>query len=127
MRPIYHLPESEREVMEMLWKFPQGIKQSALLECLNEAGKDWKRQTVNTFITRLEEKGLVRRENRIVWAAMSKEAFSNMEVEAVVEDVYGGIFSNLVLAFAKEKKLTKEDVEQLRRIMEAYQDGEVQA
>lgn len=125
MRPIYHLPESEREVMEMLWKFPQGIKQSALLECLNEAGKDWKRQTVNTFITRLEEKGLVRRENRIVWAAMSKEAFSNMEVEAVVEDVYGGIFSNLVLAFAKEKKLTKEDAEQLRRIMEAYQDGEV--
>lgn len=124
MRPIYHLPESEREVMEMLWKFPQGIKQSALLECLNEVGKDWKRQTVNTFITRLEEKGLVRRENRIVWAAMSKEAFSNLEVEDVVENVYGGMFSKLVLAFAKEKKLTKEDAEQLKRIMEAYQDGE---
>ncbi|MBP3543099.1 MAG: BlaI/MecI/CopY family transcriptional regulator [Lachnospiraceae bacterium] len=124
MRPIYHLPESEREVMEMLWKFPQGIKQSALLECLNEVGKDWKRQTVNTFITRLEEKGLVRRENRIVWAAMGKEAFSNLEVEDVVENVYGGMFSKLVLAFAKEKKLTKEDAEQLKRIMEAYQDGE---
>lgn len=125
MKPIYDIPESEREVMEMLWKFPQGIKQSALLERLNEAGKDWKRQTVNTFITRLEEKGLVRRESRTVWATMSKEDFSNLQVEDVVENVYGGMFSNLVLAFARDNKLTKEDAEQLKKIVEAYQDGEV--
>ena len=124
MKPIYNIPESEREVMEMLWKFPQGIKQSALLEHLNNAGRDWKRQTVNTFITRLEEKGLVRRENRTVWATMTKEEFSNLQVADVVENVYGGMFSNLVLAFAKNRKLTKEDAEQLKKIVEAYQDGE---
>lgn len=124
MKPIYNLPESEREVMEMLWKFPDGIKQSLLLEHLNNAGKDWKRQTVNTFITRLEEKGLVRRESRTVWANMSKEEFSNLQVQDVVENVYGGSFSNLVLAFAKDKKLTQEDAERLKRIVEAYQDGE---
>ena len=125
MRPIYHLPETEREVMEMLWKFPEGIKQSALLKCLNEAGKDWKRQTVNTFITRLEEKGLVRRENRIVWPGMSKEAFKNMEIEDAVEAVYGGLFSNMLMAFAKEKKLSAEDIAQLKKFVEAYQDEEV--
>ena len=124
MKPIYNIPESEREVMEMLWKFPQGIKQSTLLEHLNNAGKDWKRQTVNTFITRLEEKGLVRRENRVVWATMNREEFSNLQVQDVVENVYGGMFSNLVLAFAKNRKLTKEDAEQLKKIVEAYQDGE---
>ena len=125
MRPIYHLPETEREVMEMLWKFPEGIKQSTLLACLNEAGKDWKRQTVNTFITRLVEKGLVRRENRIVWPSMTKEAFKNLEIEDVVEEVYGGLFSNMLMAFAKEKKLSAEDVAQLKKLVEAYQNGEV--
>lgn len=125
MKPIYNLPESEREVMEMLWKFPDGIKQSLLLEHLNNAGKDWKRQTVNTFITRLEEKGLVRRESRTVWANMSKEEFSNLQVQDVVENVYGGLFSNLVLAFARDRKITKEDAKQLKKIVEAYQDGEV--
>ncbi len=109
----------------MLWDFPGGIKQSTLLEHMNNAGKDWKRQTLNTFITRLEDKGMVRREHRVVWTTMSREEFNNLQVEEVVTNVYGGLFSNLVLAFAKEKKLTQEDAEQLKKVVEAYQDGKV--
>ena len=92
-----------------------------LLEAVNAAGKDWKRQTLNTLVTRLMEKGLVNRENRHVCAAMDKQAYSNLQVEEVVREVYAGKLSNLVLAFAKDKKLTKEDAKELEKLLEAYE------
>lgn len=69
----------------------------------------------------MEEKGLVVREKRTVYPTMSKEEYSNMQIEEVVDSVYGGHFGNLALAFSKNKKLTKEDIEQLQKLVEEYQ------
>ena len=121
MKNKYSMSDAERDVMEVLWTFPEGVNQSMLLEAVNAAGKDWKRQTLNTLVTRLMEKGLVNRENRHVCAAMDKQAYSNLQVEEVVREVYAGKLSNLVLAFAKDKKLTKEDAKELEKLLEAYE------
>ena len=121
MRDKYSMSDAERDVMEVLWTFPEGVNQSMLLEAVNVAGKDWKRQTLNTLVTRLMEKGLVNRENRHVCAAMDKQVYSNLQVEEVVREVYDGKISNLVLAFAKDKKLTKEDAKELEKLLEAYE------
>ncbi len=121
MRDNYSMSDAERDVMEVLWTFPEGVNQSILLEAVNATGKDWKRQTLNTLVTRLMEKGLVNRENRHVCAAMDKQAYSNLRVEEVVREVYAGKISNLVLAFAKDKKLTKEDAKELEKLLEAYE------
>lgn len=121
MRDNYSMSDAERDVMEVLWTFPEGVNQSMLLEAVNVAGKDWKRQTLNTLVTRLMEKGLVNRENRHVCAAMDKQVYSNLQVEEVVREVYDGKISNLVLAFAKDKKLTKEDAKELEKLLEAYE------
>ena len=121
MRGKYYMSDAERDVMEVLWTFPEGVNQSILLKAVNDSGKDWKRQTLNTFNTRLMEKGLVNRENRYVTAAMDKKAYCNLQVEEVVKEVYDGKFSNLLLTFAKNKKLTKEDKKELEKILEAYE------
>ena len=121
MRGKYYMSEAERDVMEVLWTFPEGVNQSVLLKAVNESGKDWKRQTLNTFITKLMEKGLVNRENRYVTAAMDKQAYGNWQIEEVVKEVYDGKISAFMLAFAKDQKLTKEDKEELEKILEAYE------
>ncbi len=121
MKKVYNIAEAEGEVLEMLWNFPEGIKQSVLLEQMNNAGKDWKRQTLNTFITRLIEKGLVKREKRHVWAAISKEELGNLQIEQVVEEVYGGKFSKLIIAFSERGKLTDEDVIYLQSMLKKHQ------
>ena len=115
------MSEAERDVMEVLWTFPEGVNQSVLLKAVNAAGKDWKRQTLNTFITKLMEKGLVNRENRYVTAAMDKQAYGNWQIEEVVKEVYDGKISAFMLAFAKDQKLTKEDKKELEKILEAYE------
>lgn len=121
MRGKYYMSEAERDVMEVLWTFPEGVNQSVLLKAVNAAGKDWKRQTLNTFITKLMEKGLVNRENRYVTAAMDKQAYGNWQIEEVVKEVYDGKISAFMLAFAKDQKLTKEDKKELEKILEAYE------
>ena len=121
MKNKYSMSDAERDVMDVLWTFPEGVNQSILLEEVNATGKDWKRQTLNTLVTRLMEKGLVNRENRHVCAVMDKQVYSNLQVEEVVREVYDGKLSNLVLAFAKDKKLTKEDAKELEKLLEAYE------
>lgn len=123
MKPLYDVSDAEDDVLEMLWTFPEGIKQSALLECMNQAGKDWKRQTLNTLITRLMEKGLVERENRHVWAAMTKEEYARAQISKVIEEMYEGKLSKMVLAFTRNQGITKEDAADLQQLLETYKNG----
>lgn len=72
MKNFYNISEAEQEVMEKLWDQEDSIRQSQLLALFEADGKEWKRQTLNTFLSRLEDKGLVERENRLVKAVYSR-------------------------------------------------------
>lgn len=95
------------EVMEKLWDQKGGIRQPQLLALLNADGKDWKRQTLNTFLSRLENKGLVKRENRLVEPLYSREEYGSIQMTAVIDRMYGGKLNNFMAAFvnASEKEV----------------------
>ena len=125
MRGKYYMADAERDVMEVIWRYPEGINQSRLLEQVNETGKDWKRQTLNTIVTRLMDKELVTREKRHVSAVMTKEEYCNIQIEEVIDDVYGGKFSNLVMAFTRRNKISSEEAVQLQKLLEDYDNNGV--
>ncbi|MDE7203232.1 MAG: BlaI/MecI/CopY family transcriptional regulator, partial [Lachnospiraceae bacterium] len=85
-----------------------------------EDGKAWKRQTLNTFLERLEKKGLVERENRMVKAAYSKEDYHLMQMKEAIDDMYGGKLSNFVAAFAKKNAIDEKEAETLIDILNHY-------
>lgn len=117
MKNRYHISDAEREVLEMIWKQGEPVKQSSLLLLLEENGKEWKRQTLNTFLTRLEEKGFVVREARKVWAAYTEEEFNQLQMKESIDQLYHGRLSELVLAFTKQDALSKEDAEEIMELM----------
>lgn len=112
--------EAELEVLEKLWDLNEGVKQSQLLALFEADGKEWKRQTLNTFLSRLEEKGLVTRENRIVKAAVSREDYHYEQIQAAIDSMYGGRLSNLVAAYVKDERITKNEKNELKNILEKY-------
>ena len=116
----YYMSDAESEVMEKLWEQTESIKQSALLTLFVEDGKAWKRQTLNTFLERLEKKGLVERDNRTVKAAYSKEEYHLMQMEKAIDDMYGGKLSNFVAAFAKKNTIDEKETETLMNILNNY-------
>lgn len=118
MEDIFNISKAEQEVMEKLWDQEDSVKQSQLLALFEADGKEWKRQTLNTFLSRLEDKGLVQRENRMVKAVYSREEYHYMQMKAAIDHMYGGRLSNFVAAFVKKNKVDENDAKELMRILE---------
>lgn len=118
MKKVYNISEAEMEVMEKLWEQEGGIRQSELLALFEADGKEWKRQTLNTFLARLEDKGLVKRENRIVNAVYSREEYNGMQMKTVIDHVYGGRLSKFVASFVKDHSITESDAKELMDFLE---------
>lgn len=118
MRRNFEVSDAEREVLEKLWDQEDSIKQSKLLALFEADGKVWKRQTLNTFLTRLEGKGLIRRENRMVKTVYSREEYNCMQMKAAIDDMYGGRLSKFVAEFVKENAIDDSEAEELIKILE---------
>ena len=117
MKSKYNVTEAEWEVLKMLWKQETGIRQPQLLELFEKEGKQWKRQTLNTFLARLEEKALVKREKGLVWAVYGEEEFSYLLMKEGIEQLYQGKISLFVAAFSQRNALDQEDEKELLEII----------
>ncbi len=118
MKGTYDISKAEREVMEKLWDQTESIKQSQLLALFEADGKTWKRQTLNTFLSRLEEKGLVERKNRLVKAVFSRDEYYYMQMQTAIDTMYEGRLSKFVAAFTKKKAINQSEAQELIQILE---------
>ncbi len=118
MKGFLNISDAELEVMEILWKQESGIKQSDLHAVSLASGKKWKRQTLNTFLTRLEGKGFVKRANRIVETVYSREEYSYTQVKAAIDCLYNGQLTDFMIALAKNNEINENNMKDLIRILE---------
>lgn len=118
MKNDYSVSDAEREVLEMLWRQSESVKQSQLLALFEEEGKEWKRQTLNTFLARLEKKGLVKREGGLVSAVYGEDEYNCLQMKAAIDRMYNGKISNFVAAFTKKNLMKEEDAKELRALLE---------
>ena len=69
------LTTAESMVMKTIWDHPHEMALQEIMKLTNETyGKDWKSQTVSTYIAKLVKKGFLRttgREDRRRWTAGS--------------------------------------------------------
>ena len=114
----FHLSNTERQVMEKLWKQQGMISQAELLKLFFEDGKVWSRQTLNTLLQRLEIKGFVVRERRQVRSSCSREQFGIKIAQDAMETYYNGHFNKFIVAFAEESDISEEEKKKLRKLIE---------
>ncbi len=84
----------------------------------------WKKSTTYTVLGRLCDKGLFINDKGTVRALVSREEYDARRSGRFVEEYFGGSLPAFVTAFAAGKRLSEEDVEQLRRIIDAYKEGQ---
>ena len=118
MKVVHRITDAEREVMEVLWRDSEAVQTRVLLELMKEKGKSWKRQTLNTILFRLEERGIVSRKRAYVQAAMSREALLQAQTREILEEYYGGKAANFFAAFIGNPNLTPEDIGRLDALLE---------
>ena len=110
------LGEVEMKFASLIWE-KEPIASGELVK-LCEKELNWKKSTTYTCLKRLCEKGIFHNEDGIVTSILSQEEFVAKQSEQFVEDTFKGSLPGFLAAFCSRKKLSKDEVEALKRIIE---------
>ena len=111
--------ESEYRFCLILWEH-EPINSTRLVElCKEHLG--WSKATTYTVIRRLSERGVLKNENTIVSSLISKEEAQKSRLEEMVEETFEGSMPAFIAAFSKSKRLSKDEVEQLKQLIDSYE------
>lgn len=112
--------DSELRLCEILWEH-QPVKSSELARlCAERLG--WKKSTTYTVIKRLTERGVVKTENAVVTALVSRDEVQRAESRAFVERNFSGSLPGFLTAFVVGRGLSAEEAEELRRMIAAFEE-----
>ena len=117
------LPDTELEVMKALWASGPDTTRAQLEQNL-EAFR-WASNTINTYLTRLVEKGFVsvRREGKtpLYTPLVGREEYLAFDSRAVLDRLYGTP-RNFVAALARDG-LDRGELEELQALLEELKGG----
>jgi len=117
----YKLTESEEKFAELIWaNEPIG---SGDLVKLCEIEMNWKKSTTYTVLKKLCEKGIFKNENAVVSSLVSKDDYYSKQSIRFVEDTFGGSLPKFLTAFVRGKKLSKQQAEELKRLIDEYKSN----
>ncbi len=115
-RTIQKLPESELDIMLVLWKQKSDMSRSEIEKIVNQK-KTLAPTTILTLLSRLEKKGFVSIKrvgnlNKYHWL-VSQEEYQQKEGKGMLEKLYGNSVKNLVAAMYQGKEINEEDLKEL--------------
>lgn len=113
-----YLPESELKLMELIWE--NAPLKSGELSALARDRLGWKKSTVYTVIKKLTEKGAIVSENAVITPTVSRQEIMAESSVKTVSNRFGGSLSMFVSAFLGKEKITKEEAEELKRLIDSY-------
>ena len=108
--------ESEYRFCLILWEHEPVTTTQLVRMCQEELG--WKRTTTYTVIKRLCERGVVKNEDGLVSALLSREEAQVSELDELMEKKFQGSLPAFLAAFARRQALSEKEVEEIRRIIE---------
>ena len=96
---------------------------SGELVTLCRAELDWKKSTTYTVLKKLCDRGIFKNEGGTVTSVISKEEFYAAQSEKFVEDTFDGSLPAFIAAFTSRKSLTKEELNEIQRLIDSYKEG----
>ena len=94
---------------------------SALVKLCNEE-LGWKKSTTYTVIKKLTDKGIVKSENTIVTSLVDKDEVDRQESEELLQRTSHGHIPTFLAAFLKDRKLSKEEADRIRKLIDDAQE-----
>lgn len=110
----------EAKFADLIWENAP-ISSSALV-IKAQALLGWKKSTTYTVLKRLCDKGIFENTGGIVTIRLSKGDFDHLQSQRFVEEAFQGSLPAFLAAFTNGKRLSAEEVIQLRALVAEYEE-----
>ena len=107
----------ESRFADIIWSH-EPIPSGQLVK-LAEQELSWKPTTSYTVLKRLCNRGIFQNQKGTVTSLISRQDFYAMQSEQFVEETFDGSLPAFLAAFGTRKKLSEEEVEELKRIIDS--------
>ena len=116
------LTVAEEKLAELIWREAPLLSPELVAHAEKEL--DWKKSTTYTVLKKLCDKGVFRNENAQVSVVLTREELMAHQSRWYVEDLFGGSLPKFITAFIGGGKLTTEQTEELKRLIEEHEKKE---
>ena len=114
----YRLEETEARFAELIWQ-REPISSPELVRLCEKEFK-WKKSTTYTVLKKLCDRGIFRNEKAVVTSLISREEFFSYKSRKFVEDSFGGSIPRFLAAFMGGKKLTAQEAEEVKKLIDDF-------
>lgn len=118
----FSLTSMEYAIMTFLWENKRWTSGAEVWEYLNRCGRESKRQTVNTYLTRMADKGILIKNGTKYTYAYTEKQFEAERAREVLDDVYQGTLKNFFAALTGGARITKQEKEELKAYLDSLDD-----
>jgi predicted transcriptional regulator len=123
METVSILPDTQYEIMKVIWSQPTPIS-SAQVGAFLKPHKNWKPQTVLTLLKRLTDRGFLsserRGKDRVYTPLVTQEEYLRQATGTLVNKLHENSISGLMSALFADKNPTDQDLEELRNWMDEH-------
>ncbi len=112
----YRLGEIEMRFAEIIWAH-EPLSSGELVKLCGEE-LNWKKSTTYTILRRLCDRGYFQNRDGEVRSLVTKEEFLAGQSEQFIEESFGGSLPGFLAAFSRRKKLSEEEIAEIRKIIE---------
>lgn len=121
------ISEAEAVVMEVLWRQSPRSAEEILAEVGPRQG--WQEGTVKSLLNRLLKKRAVKAERegrRYLYAPrLTREQYVAQESKGFIDRLFDGRIAPLVAHFSEQRKLSRRDVAELRKLLSELDDEQL--
>lgn len=70
----------------------------------------------------MSERGILKSEGAVVTSLVSREDVQSAESAEVVDRTFSGSLPSFIAAFTRKKQLSKQEVDEIQKIIDTYKD-----
>lgn len=108
----------ESQFADIIWKNAPLSSRDLVKLCQQQL--EWKKSTTYTVLKKLCDRGIFQNEDGIVTPLVSRQEFHARQSQRFVEETFQGSLPAFISAFASGKKLSPQDVRDIRRMLDEY-------
>jgi len=118
---VPRLPESELDIMLAIWDAEE-IPVGRVYFEKSLSHKKWSVNALNSFLTRLEDKGFLQsnREGKSKYYSplVARESYLSQESKSILQKLYRGSLKNFILSMSGQEQLSNGEIEELKQYLD---------